>query len=201
MSVASWPALMHRVFALDILACSRCGDRTLSPAYRTPSPSSPRPPSPLSEARAGPATRLGRDRVDSPLAQPLEASLSPPCIRALTASPRRGQITGGPADAPLQVRRRVHGGGETAPTPAAPGKVALIFPMRLCAVVARLLHLRNELDLNQLCWQHQSGRYHNRTCHFGPFRPIRFFPNRASRGERCIHVCDVDGLPLPRHPA
>ena len=66
----------------------------LSPAWAVAPPSSnpcfwgPR------AARPGP-TRLGRNRVDSPLDQALEASLSPPCTRALTASPRRRRITGG----------------------------------------------------------------------------------------------------------
>ncbi len=59
-----WPALMHRVFALDVLACPRCGP-----------------------------TRLGRNRVDSSLDGPRSLTLAP-CTRALTASPRRRRITG-----------------------------------------------------------------------------------------------------------
>src|SRR5712664_2362423 len=70
----------------------------LSLPSRTPSPSRPSsPPSPLWGPRAARPcpTRLGRNRVDSQLDQACEASLSPPCTRALTASPRRRRITGG----------------------------------------------------------------------------------------------------------
>ncbi len=63
-------------------------------------------------------TCLGRNRVDSWLDQALEASLSPPCTRALTASPRPRRITGGqrarltptlafaPSTAPFRAPRR-----------------------------------------------------------------------------------------------
>ena len=59
-----------------------------------------------------------KPRPDSPPAQALEASLSRPCTRALTASPRRARITGGrrtrltptlafvPSNAPFQACRR-----------------------------------------------------------------------------------------------
>ena len=58
------------------------------------------------------------NRVDSQLDQALEASLSPPCTRALTASPRRRRITGGqrarltptlafaPSTSPFRAHRR-----------------------------------------------------------------------------------------------
>src|SRR3954464_11828900 len=66
------------------------------------------------------------------------------------------------------------------------------FFFLLC--VLQLSHLRDELDLNQLCWQRQSRRYDNRTCHFGPLRPVRFLPNWPSSGKGCVHVCDVEDL-------
>ncbi len=34
-----------------------------------------------------------------------------------------------------------------------------------CMEVARLSHLRDEFDLNQLSWQCQSRRHQNGTCH------------------------------------
>jgi len=66
----------------------------------------------------------------------------------LTASPRRGRITGGqrarltptlafaPSNALFQARRRGSRGGRTAPTPAAPAEVALVVPMRTFTVAA-----------------------------------------------------------------
>jgi hypothetical protein len=114
-------------------------------------PGHPCPPSPLWGPRAARPcpTRLGRNLVDSPLDQALEASLSPPCTRALTASPRRRRSSGGqrarltptlafaPSTSPFRAHRRgsrgrpdcldagrPRGGGLNRP------EVALVVPMR-----------------------------------------------------------------------
>src|SRR6185295_16614486 len=75
--------------------------RSGAPEPARPCPTPPRPQS-----------------LDSQLDQTLEASLSPPCTRGLTASPRRRPIAGGqrtrltptlafaPSNAPFQARRR-----------------------------------------------------------------------------------------------
>jgi hypothetical protein len=84
---------MRRVFNLAVLAGPRCGGRLqviatpqdplavqaiLAHRGRSDAPAPPGPACP------------GRDRLDFPLGQTLEASLSPPpCARALTARPRR----------------------------------------------------------------------------------------------------------------
>lgn len=90
---------MHRVFALDVHACPRCGGRLrviatvqdpllvqaiLAHLRRSGAPS-----------RLALPRRLGRNRVDSSLDQALKALLLPPCTSALTASPWRRRITGG----------------------------------------------------------------------------------------------------------
>jgi hypothetical protein len=117
--------LTQERFSLGVIGPS--GRVVYNPAYRSfsdafkdsilahlrrsgaPEPPGPAPPS------------LGRNRVDSPLDQALEASLSPPaspCTRALTASPRRRRSTGGqralltptlafaPSTAPFRAPRR-----------------------------------------------------------------------------------------------
>jgi hypothetical protein len=132
-------------------------------------PGPPRPPSPLWGPRARPALPHPPrpQSVDSQLDQTLEASLSPPCTRGLTASPRRRRITGGqrtrltptlafaPSNAPFQARRRGSRGrrdGADAGRPRAAGVNRSYAPPRASAT-AILLHLArpcgNSIDLRR----------------------------------------------------
>jgi hypothetical protein len=83
---------------------------------------------------------VSRNRVDSSLDQALEASLSLPCTRALTARPLRRRITGGqralltptlafaPSTAPFQAPRRGSRARPDCLDAAHPAEVALIVP-------------------------------------------------------------------------
>src|SRR5215469_14409828 len=51
--------------------------------------------------------------------------------------------------------------------------------------------LRDQFDLNQLCWERKSGRDHKRASHLRCWRPISFFSDGSSGCERLLHICDV----------
>src|SRR5215472_468988 len=54
-----------------------------------------------------------------------------------------------------------------------------------------LPQLRDQFDLNQLCWERKSGRDHKRASHLRCWRPISFFSDGPSSCERLLHICDV----------
>ena len=92
----TWPALLHRVLALDVLACPRCGGRLrVIATVQDPSPSRP---SSSTFAALGPPSRPALPHP--PRSQ--SGRLSPLHPRLDRAPPRRRRITGGPRLRPLE---------------------------------------------------------------------------------------------------